>query len=255
MLERSNSKDAKAEREILNVNAEKFFTCHVRCSKLYVLEKISREGLVLKDNRLLQLMYSAKIGDGSFIKNSTGERFGYVGYYIQYVSYDLRYLTYKRDLFMSNGFACSNYRITQSGFKKDSFGYNFSVRMFEELNHVAEMPKVEVISKLNKLGLILYYLDDGSYHQKKHFGNLYCNDFIDEEVNQLISKVYDLYHVKKCSIRFDRKKDGREYPYLYITVSTMNMFKEDVLSFLKRNKLYSLYYKAGLPSQTIENLH
>ena len=49
MLGRSNSKDAKAEREILNVNAEKFFTCRVQSSKLYVLEKISREGLVLKD--------------------------------------------------------------------------------------------------------------------------------------------------------------------------------------------------------------
>lgn len=254
MLGRSNSKDAKAEREILNVNAEKFFTCHVRCSKLYVLEKISREGLVLKDTRITQLLYSAHIGDGCYVKNSTGEKFGYVSYCLNYISYDLRYLTYKRDLFITNGFSCSNYRITCSGYKKNSFGFNFSVRSFGELNKVGAMSKIDVISRLNKFGLIIYYLDDGSYHQKRNFGHLYCNDFTPEEVDSLVEKVYELYPIKKCAIRLDRKKDGREYPYLYIPVSTMKVFKEDVFSFLKRNRLNSLYYKAGLPSQTIENL-
>ena len=55
-------------------------------------------------------------------------------------------------------------------------------------------------------------------------------------------------------LEFNKKKDGRKYPYLYIPVDTTKALIEDVFEFVEDNQLHSLYYKIGksIPSTTIE---
>lgn len=69
-------------------------------------------------------------------------------------------------------------------------------------------------------------------------------------------KVYSLYPYKRCSLRWDKKKDERNYPYIYIPVKTASEIKKDVENFLIKNEIYSLLYKVGVdsPPETIENI-
>ena len=103
----------------------------------------------------------------------------------------------------------------------------------------------DILHNLDKQGLVYYFLDDGTFHQKKHFGHLYCNTFSDEEVETLIDVFYKFYPQKRCSKRIDKKKDGRQYPYIYIPVVVMNEFREDIYNFLTENDIVSLKYKIG----------
>ena len=107
------------------------------------------------------------------------------------------------------------------------------------------MSTIEILHKLDIQGLVYYFLDDGTYHQRKHFGHLYCNTFSDDEVEVLIDVLYKFYPQKRCTKRFDRKKDGRQYPYIYIPVVVMNEFKKDIKNFLEENNIDSLMYKVG----------
>lgn len=78
--------------------------------------------------------------------------------------------------------------------------------------------------------------------------HIYCNEFSVEETNKLIEKFYQLYPIKACSFRWDKKKDGRKYPYIYIPVKTANVFKEDIKDFLLTNEINSMLYKVGIES-------
>ena len=202
--------------------------------------------LFMKTKKYLQFLLSSKLGDGCYVKHTSGSC------YLQFVSFHLDYITLMKSNLDSNGIKTSNLRIQKSGYKKDSSGYAFTSRIDERIKEVYEMSVIEVITNLNAEGLCYLFIDDGSFHQRKHFGHIYCNSFSDEEVEALINKIYELYPDKKCSKRLDKKKDGRVYPYIYIPVSVMNTFKKDLEEFIRSKEIYSFLYKVGQPSQTIE---
>ena len=52
--------------------------------------------MVLKSREPSQLLYSLKIGDGSFVQNSTGKRFGEATYCLLINSINLDYLVHKK---------------------------------------------------------------------------------------------------------------------------------------------------------------
>ena len=192
-----------------------------------------------------QLLLSQKVGDGCFI-TQVKEKDGKENYYFSSNSINLDYINFKKSVFDSiDGMHTHNIREGKSGYNSTSKIYSFDTRNHALISLVGRKKTLEVLDELNKIGLIIFYLDDGTYHQKKHFGHIYCNTFSDEEVDRLIKKVYYFYPQKLCKKRYDRKKDGRFYPYIYIPVCVMDEFKKDIERFLVENKIDSMLYKVG----------
>lgn len=115
------------------------------------------------------------------------------------------------------------------------------------------MSKETIIDNLDYFGYLMYYLDDGAYHKAHRTMHLYCNSFTDSEVDYLIQKIYELFPIKPCCKRVDKKKDGRSYPYLYVPVDTVKAIIAYYKDFmLNEPLLHCMLYKLGLPPQTIE---
>lgn len=197
--------------------------------------------------KLSQFLYSSKLGDGCFYRRKESHTCLF-----QFTSYNKEYIDFMHKEFDKLGYFPQGIKRVYSGFKNGSEGYYFHTRVHEDFNYVSSLSIKEAISMLDKEGLIFYYLDDGSYHKNKNFGHIYCNTFTVDEVNCLIDKIYELYPIRKCTIHWDKKRDGRKYPYIYIPVSVMDAFKSDIKNMLDICDLKSFYYKIGLPSQTTE---
>jgi len=203
----------------------------------------------LESSRVQQVVISGKLGDGSLVCQSKKKG----NYCIMFSAVHLDYLLFKRDV-LQLFVKATNVSIGKSGYKVGGIHYRFSTRVHPMISAIGNLSISECIEQMSLMGLVMFYLDDGTYHQRKHFMNLYCNTFSDKEIAELIAKIYQFYPVKICAKRWDRKKDGRKYPYLYIPVSTANMLKKDVAQFLLENEIYSMLYKVGLPSTTIESI-
>ena len=199
----------------------------------------------LKCREPSQLLYSLKIGDGCFVTQCKNKNNSNPNYYLMVNSINLDYLSYKKSQLDKLGVITQPIHIGKSGYKDTSIIYSFGTRNHYLISKVGNMSITDILNSLNIEGLIYYFLDDGTFHQKKHFGHLYCNTFSDEEVEILINVIYKFYPQKECSKRIDRKKDGRQYPYIYIPVTVMNEFKKDIHKFLKENNIVSLMYKVG----------
>jgi len=107
------------------------------------------------------------------------------------------------------------------------------------------MSNMDAIDLLTKKDLILWYLDDGSYHINKKTMHLYSNMFNKEESIKLIDKITNLFNIDP-RLRIDRKKDGREFYYLYFRRKMVKVFRPTVEKFLRKNNIDDLLYKAGI---------
>lgn len=201
------------------------------------------------NNELYQLCLSLKIGDGCYVSQSSTTK----NFHMSTRSINKDYLDYKRNIFTKNDILTKDI-VCPSGYKKGSIIYGFSTRVEPIISVVGNMSKIEILDSLDILGLILYYLDDGSLHKNKHFMHLYCNSFNSLEVEKLIEILYNFFPQKRCPVRYDKKKDGRVFPYIYIPVCVAKEFSKLVYDFLVRNNINSLLYKTISPSQTIENI-
>jgi hypothetical protein len=212
--------------------------------------EISREGFVVK---ICSVLLSGKLGDGGIYKSSAN-------CFALYVSVNLDYLQYKHNVLVRNGIKCADITTQNSGYKQGAKSYTFRACVHPTITRVHELSISKTISILTKRSLIQLYLDDGSFHKKKHFMHIYCNTFTVNETEQLADKIFELYPIKRPSLRWDKKKDGRKYPYLYIPTTTAREMREDVLEFLQKHNINSLMYKTGYfentnpPSTTIENV-
>ena len=194
-----------------------------------------------------QFLYSAKLGDGCFYRRSPKHN-----YLFQFTSYNKEYIDFAFKHLKELGYFPNKVREMKSGYKEGSSGHYFQTRVHKDFTYVANLSIKETIERLNLEGLIFLYLDDGSFHKNKHTGHLYCNTFSEEEASALIDKFYAFYSVKKCTLHWDKKRSGKKYPYIYIPVSVMNLFKHDIKELISKNSLNSFMYKVGLPSQTTE---
>lgn len=201
------------------------------------------------EEELYQLLLSLKLGDGCFIYQNKGEP---KNYYFSTNCIKKDYVDYKLSVIKKNNIKTVEY-VSYSGYKEQNSLYAFRTHNDERISVVGRMTVLNAIKELNKLGLILLFLDDGSIHKKKGTIHIYCNSFSDTEVDALVEKIFELYGEKRCTKLMDNKKDGRMYPYLYVPKVVATKFKEDIEKFLIENNITSLFYKANLPSQTIEN--
>lgn len=202
------------------------------------------------NNELYQLLLSLRLGDGAYVT----QRKGYPKtYYIKTNSISHDYLAYKRKIFERNNIVTKDI-VCQSGYNKLSDIKGFTTLTIAEATLVGNMSIDDIIEDLTIEGLVYYYLDDGSLHKRKHFMNLYCNSFTIDETNHLIDKLHELFPQKRCTLCYDRKKDGRVFPYVYVPCSVAKSFNVFVRKFLLDNNIDSLLYKTFSPSQTIENI-
>jgi hypothetical protein len=205
----------------------------------------------------MNIVFNAKLGDGMlYIAKSSKNA------YMAFMSKDLGYLSFKMKKCLEGGFICSNISMGVSGFTGKHDIYRFTTRVSPELTVVYNMPVDDVINLLSKEDLIVWFLDDGSYHQRRNIMHLYCNSLSVECVNLLQNRIEFLYGIRP-TFRWDRKKDGRQYPYLYFPRELVKKVQIDVIEFIKSNSLFSMDYKTGYslrkesekPPTTNEKLH
>lgn len=202
------------------------------------------------NNELYQLLLSMRIGDGCFVNQRKKSN---PTYHLATNSISWDYVEYKQSIFNKYGICTAPY-ISHSGYGSLKVQHGFRTRVEPEITLVGRMSVEEIIQDLDIFGLCLYYLDDGTLHQKKHFMQIYCNSFTDSQTILLADKIYTLFPIKRCTLRKDRKKDGREFNYLYIPKTVTAVFSDYVREFLITNNINSLLYKTISPSQTIESI-
>lgn len=191
------------------------------------------------------LAINALIGDGCLSKTGVNYRALFNGINMEWVSF-------KRDLAIKEGFRPSNLSYGSSGYtgRKDIIG--FRTKKDPLFTMIVQLGRKRILERLSKMDLILWYIDDGSWHKRARTMHLYCNDLSEPEVDTLIERITVLYGTSP-SIKWDRKKDGRQYPYLYFPRKLTNKFWRDTRRFIKWNGLNSLAYKVGETSTTIRN--
>lgn len=131
-------------------------------------------------------------------------------------------------------------------------GCVFSTNPGEIGNYYAKLPKIDLINALEMPDLVAWYLDDGSWHKRNSLMHLYTNSEDDAEIEALREKVNSLlgFYPK---VYYDRKKDGRVYPYLCFNRLLSARFEQYVFRFVEENSLHEMYYKIGLaPGETIK---
>ena len=195
-----------------------------------------------------QILLTAKIGDGCLVKQCKNANAHYMGVVEDYI-------TYKHDL-LAQSYKCSEVRLkdNSAGFNKNGIIYIFNTLVNKDITEVYNLSKLEIISQLDYFGFLIYFFDDGSYHKVRNTMHIYCNSFSSEEVEALKSKIFELFPYKICRDRWDIKKDGRKYPYLYIPRVTVEAIKDYYTDFVKsRPLLHCMLYKLGTPPQTIES--
>jgi hypothetical protein len=180
---------------------------------------------------------NARLGDGILLPRGKN-----VALEMQSVLLD--WITVKRDMCLLKGFSPSHITMRTSGFTGRRDIYSFSTKVAPEITEVYNLPLEDILANLTKENLVMWYLDDGSYHVRRHTMHLYCNMLTDEQVNLLIAQFSALYGIAPRR-REDRKKDGRRFPYLYFPRELVEAFRLDVKRFLLHHKIKSLFYKIG----------
>jgi hypothetical protein len=186
----------------------------------------------------INLYLTAKLGDGCISKQKScrHHQITFSGTDADYIKWKAKYVGYEDRL-----------RVSEQ--HPDSYGdkpiYSFRTSPFYYADVLADLTYKEAIDRLSINELIIWYLDDGSWHKKKHFMHLYCNMLNDEETLHLIDKFESLLSFRPA-MRKDVKKSGKSYNYLYIGTKGASAFGSFVESFICKNKLYGMYYKVGL---------
>lgn len=206
-------------------------------------------GIEMLKKKYNPILISGCIGDGHLVHDSKEYR-------MSFSSTKLDYIQFKRDSLSKQLYVSKLWRKNGSGFSKSNVTYEFATGSSKYISDLAKMNKKEIIDLINMEVLILYFLDDGTFRKNKNQIHLYCNSFSEDEANYLIEKIYELLPSKRCSLRWDKKKDGRKYPYIYMPVLVVKEFIPRVAEYLIENEIYDMYYKTHLnpPSETIENI-
>jgi len=189
--------------------------------------------------RLSKTGKNARLGDGVLTvgKSNVNARSGFM-------STDKSWLNFKLRLCEHEGI-----KVTSKGTQKSGYGgtktiYKFTSRVNERLTEVYNASIDEVISDLDKVDLFIWFIDDGSWHKTSNTIHLYCNMFDDREVSLLSDQIEELYKVRPTK-RIDRKKDGRQFNYLYFPRDLVRLFHPEAKEFIEANHLESMYYKVG----------
>src|SRR5690625_183751 len=182
---------------------------------------------------------NARLGDG-YVGIGTNN----VNAKAQFYTTNQEMLFHKRRMCEEDGIVVGNIGTQKSGYGGTKTIYNFYVRVDERFTKVVNSPLIDIIKDLTEEDIFLWYLDDGSWHKTTNTMHLYSNGLNKEESEVLIEVISNLYGVKPI-IRIDRKRDGREFFYLYFPRDLVRIIRPKIKQYILNNSLDSLLYKVG----------
>lgn len=185
---------------------------------------------------LSRLAINARLGDGMLGKGKNAN--------ITYVSTDKSLLKHKERLLLAEGYEGIRWGTQPSGYGGTKTIHNLRTSVDAKATQVRETSLEDILRSIDEQDLIMWYLDDGSWHIKRHTMHLYSNMLDAEQVQILVERIEQLYGIAP-RVRIDRKKDGRTFFYLYFPRKLVEKFRPIVRQYLIDNKLSTLYYKVG----------
>lgn len=157
-------------------------------------------------NSKKQAIIASVLGDGNIIKSkATGNcALGFSCIHKESVKHRVKLL---------GGNVNTIRKCRNSGYKKKSTIYRCHLKQDEDFKTISNMSLKEMLSNLDRLGLAMWFLDDGSFHKTKHFYNLCTHSFTEKEhLDDLIPFFKSIGLEPK--LRRESKKDGRSFCYL-----------------------------------------
>lgn len=165
-----------------------------------------------------------------------------------FMAKDIEYVVYKESLFLKEiaEYTSIKHKKSYSGYRDD-----YSINRVEingipkkSLGWDTELTYESVIEQLDEFDLFLWYLDDGSWHIRRNTMHLYCNMLNEKQTNLLCDKIESIHGIRP-TIRIDRKKDGRQFYYLYYPRKLVNVLHPIYRQYLIDANLECMYYKVG----------
>lgn len=188
-----------------------------------------------------QVIYASILGDGcACLRKPIKEKFLVLSSSKKmYLEYKCVYLA--KNLFSQTGF---NPNSNSLGYNKKGIIYTKQSYSHPEITRISELPATEIVKLLNEVGFALWMFDDGSLHKKHLTYHLYTNSFSIDEVKEFIVLLEQLFNISG-RLRFDRKKDGRCFPYIYFRKESSAI----ISTILEKYSNHELAYKI-IPSST-----
>ena len=171
-----------------------------------MIQKIdNQQGCNLLTNSQKQVILSGILGDGYVGIFSTGKGEFYTN------CIHKEYIEYKKNLL--GGISSDIYEEINQGFKQNVI-YSVRVTRMTGIKELYDLTLEEKLNQLDDLGLALWLYDDGSLHKKNGFFNLNTHSFTEYEHSKYLIPYFEKLGTKPQIFR-DKKKDGREFCYLY----------------------------------------
>lgn len=185
-------------------------------------------------NNQKQVLLTGFLGDGCLIKNGKSLN---SNYYYKASSITSQIIDLKSFLL---GDLFSNRKVKiNSGFKKNSFITVCSSKTCKLITDFKEQGLEHAISTMNTLGVALWFYDDGSLHKDNLFYNLCTHKYSREIQEDILIPALNKFNIYP-KVLVERKKDGREFNYLYIGKHDGAIEVSDIL---KSHYLPSMDYK------------
>jgi len=179
---------------------------------------------------------NARLGDGMLGKGKNAN--------VSYMSTDKLLLEHKERLLREEGYEGIRWGTQPSGYGGTKTIYNMRTHVSENATKVRDLPIEDLLQSIDEQDLVLWYLDDGSWHVRANTMHLYSNMLDAEQTQILVNRIEQLYGIAP-RIRTDRKQDGRSFYYLYFQRDLVVKFRPIVRQYLVDNALSTLYYKVG----------
>jgi hypothetical protein len=169
---------------------------------------MDNQQLYILNNNQEQVLLTGMLGDGHLTKpKNENSNSLYTTNCIH-----KEYVEYKKELLGDLSFNISSR--TNNGYKKGII-YTVTTKRSKVITDIKNKSLVEILEKLNELGIALWFYDDGSLHKRALFYNLNTQKFSKEENITVLEylKKYNIY----AKVTPERKKDGRIFYYLRIS--------------------------------------
>jgi hypothetical protein len=180
---------------------------------------------------------NARLGDGTIVKQVNNAS-------VTFMSTDLEVLKVKQMMCFMEGMTHSEFGTQKSGYGGTKTIHKFSTRVHERLTEVSNVSIEEIINDLDRFDLFLWYMDDGSWHINRNTMHLYSNMLNESQTELLIAKIKELYGIAPRK-RIDRKKDGRQFYYLYFPRDLVKLFRPEFKSTVIDLEVPTMFYKFG----------
>ena len=170
-----------------------------------MVQKIDNQQDYNLSNNQIQVIVSGIFGDGHISMSTSGKSFYSTScIYEEYIDFKanlLEGLLNKKKSYLNMGY-------------KERIIYEINTSVDQRISNLQALSIEEKLSLLDDLGLAMWFYDDGSLHKKNLFFNLSTHSFSEEIQRNLFIPFFEERGMKP-KIFYDKKKDGRIFPYLY----------------------------------------